>query len=177
MSIKNILVAPNKILSAKSSKVTDITSAETKEIIRDLVETAVNQTEPEAAGLAAPQIGFNKRIILVRDFKVLPNTDKLLIENKVMINPRIISESKNQDIDWESCLSIPGMYGQVMRPEGIKLTYTDENGTEHKIRAKNFFARVIQHEIDHLNGIIFTEKMTGKLITETEYNNLIDEDE
>ena len=69
------------------------------------------------------------------------------------------------------------MYGQVMRPESIKLTYTDENGTEHKIRAKNFFARVIQHEIDHLNGIIFTEKMTGKLITETEYNNLIDEDE
>jgi len=177
MSIKNILVAPNKILSEKSTKVTDVNSKETKEIIRDLIETAVNQKEPEAAGLAAPQIGFNKRIILVRDFKVLPNTDKLLIENRIMINPRIISESKNQDIDWESCLSIPGMYGQVKRPDGIKVTYLDENGNEQKIKARDFYARVIQHEVDHLDGTLFTEKMTGKLITEAEYNNLIDEDE
>jgi peptide deformylase len=177
MSIKNILVAPNKILSEKSTKVTDINSKETKEIIRDLIETAVNQKEPEAAGLAAPQIGFNKRIILVRDFKVLPNTDKLLIENRIMINPRIISESKNQDIDWESCLSIPGMYGQVKRPDGIKVTYLDEDGNEQKIKARDFYARVIQHEVDHLDGALFTEKMTGKLITEAEYNNLIDEDE
>lgn len=177
MSIKNILEAPNKILSEKSIKVTDVNSKETLEIIRDLIETAVNQKEPEAAGLAAPQIGFNKRIILVRDFKVLPNSDKLLIENKIMINPRIISESKVSDTDWESCLSIPGMYGQVKRPDGIKVTYLDENGNEHKIKARNFFARVIQHEVDHLDGVLFTEKMTGNLITEAEYNNLIDEDE
>jgi len=175
MSIKNILVAPSKILSEKSKKVEQI-DADIKEIIRDLIETAVSQKEPEAAGLAAPQIGFNKRVILVRDFKHLPNSDKLLIENKIMINPKIVSKSKTTDTDWESCLSIPGMYGEVKRPEWIKLTYLDENGKEHKVKAKDFFARVIQHEVDHLDGILFTEKMTGKLITEEEYTNLIDDE-
>lgn len=69
------------------------------------------------------------------------------------------------------------MYGQVKRPDGIKVTYLDENGNEQKIKARDFYARVIQHEVDHLDGTLFTEKMTGKLITEAEYNNLIDEDE
>lgn len=176
MSIKKILEAPNKILTEKSQKISQI-DLEAKEIIKDLIETAVSQKEPEAAGLAAPQIGFNKRIILVRDFKVLPDSDKLLIENKIMINPKIVSKSKQTNLDWESCLSIPYMYGQVNRADVIKVVYQDEDGKEHKIKAKDFFARVIQHEIDHLDGILFTERMVGKLITEAEYNRIINEDE
>lgn len=175
MSIKNILVAPNKILSDKSKKVINFDS-EVSEIIKDLIETAVSQKEPEAAGLAAPQIGSNLRIILVRDFKPLPS-EKILIENIIMINPKIISKSKTTDIDWESCLSIPNMYGQVKRPDSIKVVYQDESGKEHKLRAKDFLARVIQHEVDHLDGILFTEKMTGKLITEKEYFKMINDDE
>lgn len=176
MSIKNILVAPNKILSEKSKKVTQFDS-EVATIIKDLIETAVTQKDPEAAGLAAPQIGSNLRIILVRDFKPLPNSDKLFIENIIMINPKIISKSKTSDIDWESCLSIPNMYGQVKRPDSIKVTYQDEKGNEHKIKAKDFLARVIQHEIDHLDGILFVDKMTGDLITEEEYYKIINDDE
>lgn len=175
MSIKNILTIPNKILTTKSEKVQKF-DAEVKKIITELIETANSQTEPEAAGLAAPQIGYNQRIILVRDFKVIPNSEKLIVTNIIMINPKIISESKEEEVDWESCLSIPAMYGKVKRPFSVKVIYQDENGIEKKIKAKDFTARVIQHEIDHLNGILFDTKIIGKLITEEEYNKVIEKE-
>jgi len=173
MSIKNILTVPAQQLYKKSQKITEITEY-IKQLSQDLLETGVAHKNPEAAGLAAPQIGENLRIILVRDFKVLPNTEKLVVTNTVMINPRIISRSKEINLDWESCLSIPNMYGKVKRHSSVKLTYQDVNGKEHKIKASDFFARVIQHEIDHLDGILFTEKLVGKLITEKEYNTIIE---
>ena len=173
MSIKNILTSPNQILIQKSEKVQTI-NEKVRQVITELIETANAQTNPEAAGLAAPQIGYNIRIILVRDFKIIPNTEKIIITNLIMINPKIISESKEQELDWESCLSIPNMYGQVKRPSSIKVIYTDEKGLEKKIKAKGFFARVIQHEVDHLNGVLFNSKIVGKLISESEYNKFIE---
>lgn len=175
MSIKNILTVPNNILSTKSEKI-QVIDDNVKKIIQELIETANAQTAPEAAGLAAPQIGYNKRIILVRDFKFLPREEKMLITNIIMINPRIISESKELETDWESCLSIPNMYGKVNRPYSVKVIYQDEKGLEKKIKAKDFFARVIQHEVDHLNGILFDSKITGKLISEEEYNKEIEKE-
>lgn len=175
MSVKNIITVPSPELYQKSQKVLEITP-EIKQISQDLLETGVAHKNPEAAGLAAPQIGHNVRVILVRDFKLLPKTEKLVVTNTIMINPKIISKSKETDIDWESCLSIPNMYGKVKRHSSIKVIFLDENGKEHKIKASNFFARVIQHEIDHLDGILFTEKLFGKLISEEEYN-LITENE
>ena len=173
MSIKNILTVPSKELYQKSKKISEINS-EIKQLAVDLLETGIAHKNPEAAGLAAPQIGSNFRVILVRDFKILPKTEKLVVTNFIMINPRVISKSKEYDVDWESCLSIPSMYGKVKRNSSIKLIYQDENGKEHKIKATDFFARVIQHEIDHLDGILFTEKLEGKLITEDEYNRIVD---
>ncbi len=173
MSIKNILTVPAQELYQKSQKITEITES-IRQLSQDLLETGVAHKNPEAAGLAAPQIGENLRIILVRDFKVLPNTEKLVVTNTIMINPRIISKSKETNLDWESCLSIPNMYGKVKRHSSIKLTYQDVNGKEHKLKASDFFARVVQHEIDHLDGILFTEKLVGKLITEKEYNSIIE---
>lgn len=172
MSIKNILIMPNKILTTKSSKVTNF-DHKTKEICQDLIETAISQKNPEAAGLAAPQIGENKRIILVRDFKILPNSEKMLVTNIIMINPKIISKSKELETDWESCLSIPLMYGKVLRAKNLKIVFQDEKGIEFKLKAQGFLARVILHEIDHLDGIMFNEKIIGKLITEEEYNKQI----
>ena len=84
--------------------------------------------------------------------------------------------SKDKDLDWESCLSIPTMYGQVMRSSHIKINYLDENGQEKRIKAKDFLARVIQHEVDHLDGILFTDKLVGKLITEEQYNKLVEQE-
>lgn len=175
MSIKKILTTPNEILTTKSTKVVKF-DEETKTIIKDLLDTAVNQKDPEAAGLAAPQIGHNKRIILVRDFKYIEESEKFLINNIVMINPRIISLSREKALDWESCLSIPYMYGQVMRSTHLKVNYHDENGAEKRLKARDFLARVIQHEVDHLDGVLFTDKLVGKLITEKEYNKLIEQE-
>lgn len=173
MSIKNILTTPNEILTSKSQKVVKF-DENIKQIIRDLLDTAINQKDPEAAGLAAPQIGYDKRIIVVRDFKYLEQTEKFLITNIVMVNPKIISLSREKALDWESCLSIPNMYGQVMRSTHLKVNYFDENGHEKRMKARDFLARVIQHEVDHLDGILFTDKLVGKLISEKEYNKLIE---
>jgi len=175
MAIKRIIEAPNEILTTKTSKV-KLGEDGIKEMIEDLLETTINQKEPEAAGLAAPQIGYGKRICVVREFQEIPGTEKYTITNHVMINPRIISYSKELDLDYESCLSIPNLYGKVLRPKSIKLTYTNLEGKEVKIKAKDFLARVIQHEVDHLDGILFTEKIIGELITEEEYNKLLHEE-
>lgn len=175
MAVKRIIEAPNEILSTKTSKVKNGDS-DLKEIIDNLLETTINQKEPEAAGLAAPQIGYSKRVCVVREFQEIPGTEKYTITNHVMINPKIISFSKELDLDYESCLSIPNLYGKVLRPKSIKLIYTNTEGKEVKLKAKDFLARVIQHEVDHLDGVLFTEKIIGKLITEEEYNKLLEED-
>ena len=175
MAIKKIIEAPNEILSTKTSKVR-FDDVELNEIIKDLTDTTNHQKEPEAAGLAAPQIGYSKRICLVREFREIPDSENFTIINHIMINPKIISASKELDIDYESCLSIPNMYGKVLRHTSIKLMYQSPDGSEKKIRAKDFFARVIQHELDHLDGVLFTKRILGDLITEAEYNKLLEED-
>lgn len=175
MAIKRIIEAPNEILSTKTTKI-KMDDVDLKEIVADLLETTINQKEPEAAGLAAPQIGYSKRVCIVREFQEIPGTEKFTIINHVMINPKIISYSKDLDLDYESCLSIPNLYGKVLRPRTIKLIYTDKDGKEVKMKAKDFLARVIQHEVDHLDGILFTEKIIGNLITEEEYNKLLEQD-
>lgn len=175
MAIKKIIEAPSEILVTKTSKV-NLDDSSLKEIIKDLIDTTNHQKEPEAAGLASPQIGYSKRICLVREFRELPNSENFTVINHIMINPKIISFSKDQDTDYESCLSIPFKYGMVLRHKSIKLTYQTPAGDTIKIRAKDFFARVIQHEVDHLDGILFTKKIIGELITEAEYNKILEED-
>jgi len=91
-----------------------------------------------------------------------------------MINPKIISKSKELETDWESCLSIPFMYGKVQRSKNLKILYQDEKGSEFKLKAQGFLARVIQHEIDHLDGVVFNEKILGKLMNEEEYNKQVE---
>jgi peptide deformylase len=175
MSVIKIVQKGEKILEEKTEKVKAF-DEEVSKIIKDLTDTAINQKDPEAAGLAAPQIGYNKRICIVRNFIPVKDSDSFLIQNTVMINPKIISMSKEQEVEWESCLSIPSMYGKVLRPKSIKVLYQDEKGIDKKIKANGFFARVIQHEIDHLDGILFTNKVLGNLITEEEYNSMFEND-
>lgn len=175
MAIKKIIEAPNEILINKAEKVKSDDPI-LKELIQDLIDTTNHQKNPEAAGLAAPQIGYPKRVCLVREFIESEESNQVTVINHIMINPKVISESKELEIDYESCLSIPQMYGKVLRPKIIKVVYQDSDFKEHKIKAKGFFARVILHEIDHLNGILFTNKIIGDLITEEEFDKLSEED-
>ena len=108
-------------------------------------------------GLAAPQVGVQKRILVIdlnfEDPESPPN---------VFINPEIISASASLDTYEEGCLSIPGVYLNVVRPSSIKLSYRDEMGRPKKMNAEGLMARCIQHEIDHLNGVLFIDKVTDE---------------
>ena len=108
-------------------------------------------------GLAAPQVGLQKRILVIdlnfEDPESPPN---------VFINPEIISSSASLDTYEEGCLSIPGVYLNVVRPSSIKLSFRDEMGRPKKMNAEGLMARCIQHEIDHLNGVLFVDKVTDQ---------------
>eukprot|EP01092_Planopodium_desertum_P002320 TRINITY_DN13668_c0_g1_i1.p1 TRINITY_DN13668_c0_g1~~TRINITY_DN13668_c0_g1_i1.p1 ORF type:complete len:135 (+),score=39.91 TRINITY_DN13668_c0_g1_i1:1-405(+) len=107
-------------------------------------------------GLAAPQIGVMKRLVVmdVSDDKEKPQPLKL-------VNPEIIWESEDTSVYQEGCLSIPEQYADVERPAEVGLRYLDENGKEHEIEADGLLATCIQHELDHLDGILFTDYLSA----------------
>ncbi|MBI5621663.1 peptide deformylase [Candidatus Falkowbacteria bacterium] len=125
-------------------------SDKTQKLIADL---KITMKEAKGIGLAAPQVGQNIRIIIV-------NTE---IGPTAFINPRIIWHSLRKELDEEGCLSIPGIYGLVKRHRSVVMNYWDEAGNKQRIRVKGLFARVLQHEIDHLNGILFIDKMVKQV--------------
>ncbi len=165
MAIQKIITTPNDLLKASCEKVKF--NEETKQVIEDMMDTLLDAKNPEGAGLAAPQIGILKRIIIARDFFVSPENQKeVLSKEYVLVNPKIISKSKETEIDFEGCLSIPDTYGKVERSKKIKVKALDENGETLRMTANGFLARVIQHEVDHLDGVLFTDKMIGDPISE-----------
>lgn len=105
--------------------------------------------------LAAPQVWYNKRLIVV---SLLKNRDDENFQTVMMINPEILEHSTECEIEWEWCLSVPGENGEVERFLSIKLRYIDENKKQRIILLSWVSARIVQHEIDHLNGILFTDK-------------------
>ena len=121
-------------------------------------------------GLAAPQVGVQKRIIVIDLNFEDPHTPP-----NIFINPEIISSSASLDTYEEGCLSIPGVYLNVVRPSSIKFSYRDEMGRPKKMNAEGLMARCVQHEIDHLNGVLFVDKVTDqdelkKQLTENNFN-------
>ncbi|NLO69516.1 MAG: peptide deformylase [Porphyromonadaceae bacterium] len=126
------------------------------ELIQNMNDTMVHA---EGVGLAAPQIGLSIRLFVI-DLAPFKEDDSELSEFKVtMINPEIIEESEEMVAMDEGCLSIPGISESVSRPEKIKVKYLDENFEERVVELDGFRARVVQHEYDHLEGILFTDKI------------------
>ncbi len=128
-----------------------------KELSEDMIET---MTRANGIGLAAPQVGILKKLFVMN---VLEEEGNLII-----INPELI-ESEGAEISYEGCLSLPHLYGKVKRYSKIKIKYDDLNGESHEMEAEGLKARCIQHEMDHLNGIMFTEKVIGDLVHESEF--------
>ena len=127
------------------------------DIIEDLKATLSFGT---GLGIAAPQIGINKRIIVVGTNKENKNytiTEEIPITT--MINPSWKNISEDKDVQYEGCLSVPVLRGKVERYKEIELTYYNEKGEKIVKQVSNFFARLIQHECDHLDGIVFLEKV------------------
>jgi len=145
LAIKIIVKEPDPILRETSRPVPKITPNIHK-LLNDMAETMY---EASGVGLAAPQIGILKRVIVIDTAE----EESELIE---MINPEILSSSGEQ-VGPEGCLSIPGVNGDVKRYDKVKVKGLNRDGEEQIIEAEGFLARVFQHEIDHLNGVLFTD--------------------
>lgn len=143
--IREIKTYPNEILYQKAKEVEEIKSEE-KELIKDMIETMHRK---EGIGLAAPQVGVSKRIIVI-DIGKGP---------LVLINPQILSQ-KGEDVAQEGCLSVPGEYLEIKRASEIKVKALDSQGEEINFKAKNLLARAIQHEVDHLDGVLILDKVS-----------------
>ena len=142
-----IITLPNPILRERAREITpeEIKTSDIQKLISDIKETVL---PAGGIGLAAPQVGFSVRLIVIA------------LGNKLMalINPEIINFSWRKEVLEEGCLSVPQKFGPVKRAKIIKVKALDENGKIIKFKAKDLFARVIQHEVDHLNGILFIDR-------------------
>lgn len=123
--------------------------------LREEADAMIDTMERESGvGLAAPQVGLEKRLLVALQMKSPDDDDAIPI---VMANPEVLSRSRETWIFEEGCLSIPGIRGDVTRPDRIEVRYRDVGGAEHTITAEGMFARVLQHEIDHLDGRLFID--------------------
>ena len=151
-----IITTPNPKLRQKSEKVREITP-EIQEIISNMIKASIdweNEHEFEiSAALAAPQMGYGHRIIVVRE----DMGDKKNASFVALINPEIIKNEGKIVKDYEGCLSVPKVYGMVPRYSKTRLKAQLEDGTEVRLKASGFLARTLQHEIDHLDGVLFID--------------------
>jgi len=152
MSVLKIVKYPSDILLQKLQPVENFDS-DLKYIVKDMFETMYAYN---GIGLAANQVGINKRIVVVdvslrEERKVLPIA---------LINPQIVNYSKKKQVAEEGCLSFPGFFEKVVRSLSVEVEYYDINGKRQRIIAEGLLARVLQHEIDHINGIVFVKRMS-----------------
>lgn len=154
--MRKIITTPDPRLRQKSTKVREITD-ETRDLIADMVAASLEWEDQHpyelSAAMAAPQLGENQRIIIVRDD--LDNKENRSFT--ALINPEVIRTEGKTQVDQEGCLSVPDIYGLVGRPSKTKIKATLEDGTEVRIKASGYLARTLLHEIDHLDGILFID--------------------
>ena len=116
--------------------------------------------ENEGIGLAAPQVGQLKRIIVVHPIEERTIEEKSKIKPQVFINPKIIKKSREAIIDEEGCLSFPGLFLKIKRAKGVEIETQNEKEEKIRIEAEGLLARIFQHEIDHLDGILFIDRLS-----------------
>lgn len=157
MSVRKIETTPSPILRQKAKEVSNI-NKKVKKLISDMKET---MQKSGGIGIAAPQVGESLRIIVVelKGGKRKNGEDMPTFPLTVCINPEIKKCSKETELGEEGCLSVPDIWGSVERFKDIEIIAEDENKQKFKISASDLIARVFQHEIDHLDGILYTDKV------------------
>lgn len=165
----------NPILREKAKEVTDLADDEIQKLIDDMLVTVV---DANGVGLAAPQVNSPLRIFVMASYPNPRYPEAPEMEPKEVINPEIISKSNETEDDWEGCLSIPGIRGIVPRHKEIEVRYLDRYGRETTEILDNFLARIFQHEFDHLEGIVFLDRLKSSkdIITDKEYMKLFEDD-
>lgn len=169
MAILNVVTEPANILLATAKPVTKFDTTLHK-LLDDMYDTMV---ESEGVGIAAPQVNESLQAVIV-----LMNIDAEEAEEEVLelINPEIVEYSTDTNVDLEGCLSIPEQFGDVERANGVRVEFEDRFGKTYKLEAIGYDARVIQHEIDHLHGVLFTTK-ASKMYTPEEMADMFGEEE
>jgi len=171
MIVKHTVQLGNSVIRTKAKAVTLPLQKETKQIIRNLIDS---MRAGELVGMAAPQIGKSFRIF-VTEIRPTKLRKKIGIKSdmlRVFINPKVIAVSKKEVSDWEGCGSVADkhLFGKVRRPDSITVRAINEFGEPFELKAQGLLARVIQHEIDHLNGVVFTDKGDTKTyMSQNEY--------
>ena len=165
------LVPPNHpALHTIAEEITleEIKNGFVEKLIKDMKEALKKYSVDgfTAVAIAAPQIGISKRLFLIED----QSKDRDSLPNLVAINPKIVRVSKKTHIVGEGCLSIPDFYGEVKRHTNVTMKAIDENGAAYERGAGNLLAQIIQHECDHLDGILFTDR-AEKVWTKEEMKN------
>ncbi len=152
MTIREIITVPHETLRQKSRKVTSF-GAELQTLIDDMVET---MRAAPGVGLAAPQVNVPLRVIVV-EFAESEEDEEIEPELYMCVNPKITSSSSEQEVGTEGCLSIPGIVGDVSRPDVVTVRYHNRHGQPMKLEASGWLARIFQHEVDHINGVLFVD--------------------
>ena len=143
MTLRTIVSYPDPVLAATAERV-EVFDEELRQLADDMAET---MRKANGVGLAGPQVGISRRVVVIE-----PEEGELT----EMINP-VISDTAGEQIGAEGCLSVKGKQGTVTRPYRVKAEYRDRTGRKHKLTAEGFFARAVCHELDHLDGIIYTD--------------------
>lgn len=157
MAVRPILRMGDPLLQLPSESIDEFSTPELESLIEDMFDT---MEANQGAGLAAPQIGILKQLVIfgVDENPRYPEAE--VVPKTILINPKIEVLDDSRLSNWEGCLSIPGMRGQVTRPAHIRYSGFDQHGNRIEREVTGFHAIVVQHECDHLNGILYPMRMT-----------------
>ncbi|MEW6093798.1 MAG: peptide deformylase [Chloroflexota bacterium] len=153
MPLREIIALPNPVLRRRARPVTEFGPA-LQSLVDDMIET---MRQAPGVGLAAPQVGLSERVIVV-EYAVDDEQEDAPKKLYVVVNPEIKETSTETEMGIEGCLSIPGLQGEVERALAVTVKGLTRRGQPLKIKAKGWLARIFQHEVDHLEGVVFTDR-------------------
>jgi peptide deformylase len=166
-----VVLLGKPILRKKAKKVTNPTSTQTQKLVAQMIATC---DLSKGVGIAAPQVNIGEQIFIIWQRPLKRRPELKVFGPEAIINPRILGVSKQIKKAYEGCLSIPGILGNVPRHVHVEVEYTNIQGDRIRARFSHFLARIFQHEFDHLQGIVYLDRITGRdIITEKEYINLL----
>jgi len=157
MAVREVLRMGHPVLRVPAKPIEKFGTPELRELLKDMIETMAARS---GAGLAAPQIGVSQRLVIFGVEKNPRYPDAEEVPFTVLANPRLVMLTREVEEDWEGCLSVPGMRGVVPRYTKLRYTGFDVEGNPIERVAEGFHARVVQHECDHLDGILYPMRMT-----------------
>jgi len=157
MTVRDVLRMGHPVLRERAKPVEKLGSPELRALVQDMKDTMAAKN---GAGLAAPQIGVGQRVVIFGVQKNPRYPDAEEVPFTVLVNPKLVMLTREVEEDWEGCLSVPGMRGVVPRYRKLRYSGFDEEGNPIERVAEGFHARVVQHECDHLDGILYPQRMT-----------------